>query len=119
MLMKKILSVIITISMCLALFSCGSGTGGGSGEAIEIAEPDCAAIATETYEDNALTMTVPTGWSVETYGSMGEYSIRCFDPADKSRQIFCYGCLSPLLKSKEAKEWYRQYSQATTSLQSM
>ena len=111
--MKKILSSVIIISMCLALVSCSGSTGNSSGEDIEIAKPDCADISTETYEDNALTMTVPSGWTVETYGSMGEYSIRCFDPADKSRQIFCYGCLSPILKSKEAKEWYRQYSQAT------
>ena len=101
--MKKILSSVIIISMCLALVSCSGSTGNSSGEDIEIAKPDCADISTETYEDNALTMTVPSGWTVETYGSMGEYSIRCFDPADKSRQIFCYGCLSPILKSKEAQ----------------
>ena len=72
--------------MCLALVSCSGSTGNSSGEDIEIAKPDCVDISTETYEDNALTMTVPSGWTVETYGSMGEYSIRCFDPADNIRR---------------------------------
>ena len=63
--MKKILSSVIIISMCLALVSCSGSTGNSSGEDIEIAKPDCADISTETYEDNALTMTVPSGWTVD------------------------------------------------------
>ena len=45
--MKKILSSVIIISMCLALVSCSGSTGNSSGEDIEIAKPDCADISTE------------------------------------------------------------------------
>ncbi len=61
------------------------------------------------YDGGIFTMRVPPNWYIETTGEYETFGFRLYDPAVPARQIFFYGSMSPLMKSKNARAFWKQY----------
>jgi hypothetical protein len=66
-------------------------------------------IVLEEVDGGYFTVMLPEGWVIQTMGRYTTFGFRAWDPQNPDYEIFCYGNLSPLLKSYEAKSAYADY----------
>ena len=55
------------------------------------------------YDGGFFSMLVPKGWQVVVNGEYAGWSVKIFDPNDRSTQLFYYGYLAPLHRSVSAR----------------
>ena len=63
---------------------------------------------TTDYSDGRFTMKLPKGWQIATTGEHMVFAFKAWDPNSPNRTIFLMLKLEPFLKSRAAKEKYRQ-----------
>lgn len=63
-----------------------------------------ASVRLETYECADFSMTIPSGWQVETGGSGMFYSIRVYDPSEPLNQMFVLNKADLLLHGEDGKQ---------------
>ncbi len=69
--------------------------------------PSAASQLSYTGFDNGLvSMTIPSGWQVQTLGSYVFYALRVYDPSEPDRQFLISLKLEGALKSQAAHDWY-------------
>lgn len=93
----------------------GIGTLGGGGSSPspgETATPTSptgpsapSGLSTEVYDDEYFTMTIPDGWTVQSYASdTGMLAVKVYDPSDTDFCIMYYGVYEPLFPSEESRQ---------------
>jgi hypothetical protein len=76
---------------------------------IKVASP--VKLTLENYNGGFFTVKKPKGWAIETTGNYETFGFRMYDSEAPARQIFYYGSMSPVIKSVEAKHFWKQYVQ--------
>lgn len=74
---------------------------------------------TETYSSSYLTMTIPKGWIVEEGGVGMDHTLIAHSKDNPQYQIFVRLKAEPILKSKEAKEYWQFYNSMSADVYSM
>ncbi len=129
--MKRTITALLALSICLCLAACGDkrdvsgigtvtleekaeddvGTLGGSEDAPESTDgpaPTAAPaqeLATQTYDDAKVSMTIPSGWTVQSaVDGNGMLMVKAYDPQNTSLCIMYYGLCQPLFPSDESRQ---------------
>ena len=63
----------------------------------------------ENYNGGFFTVKKPKDWVIETTGNYETFGFRMYDKEAPARQVFYYGSMSPILKSTQAKDFWKQY----------
>ena len=61
-----------------------------------------------SYDGKYFSMLMPKGWKIEINGEYANWSVKIYDPNDKSTQMFFYGGLAPLHKSETSRRIWAQ-----------
>lgn len=64
------------------------------------------ALQTKRIENDYYKVTIPDGWSFETWGAGAGFCFRCINPNDPSMVIFYAGTLTPVFTSEQQKTPY-------------
>ena len=72
-------------------------------------------LQTALYNGGFFSLTLPTGWVIETTGEYTLFGFHAFDPNIPERQVFFYCKHHPLLKNMDAKNYYERAAQAVGS----
>lgn len=76
---------------------------------LKIKANESVKLTLENYNGNFFTVKKPKGWVIETTGNYETFGFRMYDKENPARQVFYYGSMSPILKSTQAKNFWRQY----------
>ncbi len=90
------------------------GAGAGQGEPIDPPQPQqpqqpARKINLVQYNGGYFALMLPEGWQITTMGQYTSFGFRAWDPQNPDYEIFYYGNLGPLNKSREAKNGWAGY----------
>ena len=72
-------------------------------------------LQTALYDGGFFSLTLPTGWVIETTGEYTLFGFHAYDPNIPERQIFFYSKHHPLLKNMDAKNYFEMAAQTVGS----
>lgn len=60
------------------------------------------------YDGGYFSLLMPKGWKLETYGEYAGWSMKMYDPNDRSTQLFIYNYYAPMHRSESARRVWAQ-----------
>lgn len=64
-------------------------------------------LALGSYDGDFFSLTIPKGWSLQTFGEYVDFGFCMTNPDNSAMKIFRYGRLAPFLKSTESKKMWQ------------
>lgn len=87
----------------------GGEEGGLNNPQLQVPQQQTANINLVKYDGGNFSVMLPEGWRIQTMGQYTTFGFRAWNPQNPDYEIFYYGNLGPLNKSRDAKNGWASY----------